>query len=169
LKLSYTDRLITAIKQTLTRDNLPDTLRVDEIPEGYWGYHLMVDGYDASESINNNKDITVFFAELIKALSMKELTPLIIKDVSEEVSGTEKRTLSAIQMITTSHISLHCDAQRGNYFFLDVFSCKKFDPNVVFPIIQKFLSPKKMARMFILRDDGVLKVLEQPESNVKTD
>jgi S-adenosylmethionine/arginine decarboxylase-like enzyme len=59
-------------------------------------------------------------------------------------------------MITTSHISMHFDdAKRSGY--LDIFSCKNFDPKPVVEMIKEYFKPTNIATQFIYRDAGLEK------------
>jgi S-adenosylmethionine/arginine decarboxylase-like enzyme len=56
-----------------------------------------------------------------------------------------------VQMIETSNITGHfCDTD-GN-FYIDVFSCKPFENDVVLNVIQEYFHPEKIRFHFISRD-----------------
>jgi S-adenosylmethionine/arginine decarboxylase-like enzyme len=117
-----------------------------------WGFHLLIDCSEMNEKINSPKAIEEFFDNVIKALKMKKLTEFFYK----KVSGEEGRGVSAFQMITTSHISMHFDDNKRSGY-LDIFSCKKFDPDIVIKMIDKYFEPKDMASQLIYRDAGLIK------------
>lgn len=115
-----------------------------------WGFHLLIDCSKMNDRIDNEEDVREFFDELIKKLKMKKLTDFFYVKVDDE----DGRGLSAFQMITTSHISMHFDdAERSGY--LDIFSCKNFEPKAVIEMIEKYFEPEHIATQFIFRDAGL--------------
>ncbi len=50
---------------------------------------------------------------------------------------------SAMQFIKTSSITVHLD-ETGNRAFIDVFTCKDFDPQVAVDFAQRFFKAKKV-------------------------
>lgn len=118
--------------------------------EDSWGFHLLVNLSAMNEKMDSVKDIEKFFDELIKELKMKKLTDFF----SIKVHGEDGRGISAFQMITTSHISMHFDDDH-RCGYLDIFSCKNFEPKVVVNMIDKYFKPKKIASQFIFRDAGL--------------
>ena len=103
------------------------------------------------DEIDDEKDIEAFFTELIQALDMKPLSEFFCVRVDNE----EGRGISAFQMITTSHIAMHFDDD-GHNGFMDVFSCKKFDPRIVLQMIEKHFKPDNMMVQFVYRDTGIV-------------
>jgi len=120
-------------------------------PEESWGFHLLIDCLDMDDEIDDEKDIEAFFTELIQALDMKPLSEFFCVRVDNE----EGRGISAFQMITTSHIAMHFDDD-GHNGFMDVFSCKKFDPRIVLQMIEKHFKPDNMMVQFVYRDTGIV-------------
>jgi S-adenosylmethionine/arginine decarboxylase-like enzyme len=115
-----------------------------------WGFHLLVNCSSMNEKMDSEKEIEKFYNELIKELKMKKLTDFFCI----KVHGEDGRGISAFQMITTSHISMHFDDDH-RCGYLDIFSCKNFDPKVVVKMIDKYFKPKKIASQFIYRDAGL--------------
>lgn len=116
-----------------------------------WGFHLLINCSGLDEKIDSEEDVREFFNELIKALKMKKLTEFFYKKVDNKEEG---RGLSAFQMITTSHIAMHFD-DAGRTGYLDIFSCKTFDPDTVIKMVKKYFKAKKIATQFIYRDSGL--------------
>jgi S-adenosylmethionine/arginine decarboxylase-like enzyme len=121
-------------------------------PEESWGFHLLIDCRDMNNKINSEEDIKGFFGELIDALDMKPLTEFFCKKVNDKEEG---RGISAFQMITTSHIAMHFD-DAGDNGFIDVFSCKKFDPRIVIKMVKEHFEPKQQMVQFVYRDTGMV-------------
>ena len=118
-----------------------------------WGFHLLIDCSGMDEKIDSPELIEEFFDKVIKKLKMKKLTEFFYDKVDSEEEG---RGVSAFQMITTSHISMHFD-DKGRSGYLDIFSCKKFEPTIVVEMVQEYFKPKKLASQFIYRDSGLIK------------
>jgi len=58
---------------------------------------------------------------------------------------------SMTQLIETSLISAHF-ANQSNTTYLDVFSCKTYDPKVVAEFSKKFFKARKVKRHTVLRE-----------------
>jgi len=54
-------------------------------------------------------------------------------------------------MIETSNITGHFCDKNGN-FYIDVFSCKPFNDDVVFDVVDKYFKPQKIRYHYISRD-----------------
>lgn len=66
------------------------------------------------------------------------------------VDNNEGHGTSAIQLITTSSITFHSDDKYLNGF-IDVFSCKTYDPNIVIKSVEKYFTPKRIQYKFLKR------------------
>jgi S-adenosylmethionine/arginine decarboxylase-like enzyme len=69
--------------------------------------------------------IRVFVARLVEAIGMRAHGPLHL----ERFGDGELEGWSAMQFIETSSITVHAD-EFGCRCFVDVFSCRPFDPDV---------------------------------------
>lgn len=93
-----------------------------------WGLLSCIDLYDCDgETIRDAEKIRQFVKELCDLIQMKRFgdTQVIHFGEDERVSG-----YSMTQLIETSLISAHF-ANQTNTTYLDVFSCKLYDPRVV--------------------------------------
>jgi S-adenosylmethionine/arginine decarboxylase-like enzyme len=115
-----------------------------------WGFHLLIDMSGCEGPMDSPPEVKRFFEDIIKKLKMKPLTPIKVVTVDDKEEG---RGLSAIQMITTSHIAMHTDDEYA-CAFMDIFSCKLMEPNDVLPLIREFFKPKRLSFKFIYRDAG---------------
>lgn len=100
-----------------------------------WGVSSSIDIYDCdSDTIRNAGKIRQFVAELCELIEMKRFGDTIVVHFGEDerVSG-----YSMIQLIETSLISAHF-ANQSNTTYLDVFSCKAYDTEVVAEFSRKF-------------------------------
>lgn len=100
-----------------------------------WGMASSFDIYDCNPKIIRDADrIKFFVAELCDLIKMKRFgeTTVVNFGEDERVAG-----FSMIQLIETSLISGHF-ANLTNAVYLDVFSCKPYDPAVVEAFAQSF-------------------------------
>ena len=103
--------------------------------QGAWGVASSIDIYDcAPETIRDADKIRQFVAELCELIEMKRFGPTQVVHFGEDerVAG-----FSMVQLIETSLISAHF-ANQTNTTYLDVFSCKAYDPEVVADFAQRF-------------------------------
>jgi S-adenosylmethionine decarboxylase len=93
-----------------------------------WGLACSFDIYDCNpDTIRNANEIKRFVYELCELIEMKRFGECVVVDFGEDerVAG-----FSMTQLIETSLISAHF-ANASNTTYLDVFSCKIYDPAVV--------------------------------------
>lgn len=105
-----------------------------------WGLHAGIDIYGCrGETIQDAGEIKRFVVELCELIKMKRFGETVVVNFGEDekVAG-----YSMTQLIETSLISAHF-ANLTNTVYLDVFSCKCYDPKVVAKFAQKFFGGKK--------------------------
>jgi S-adenosylmethionine/arginine decarboxylase-like enzyme len=93
-----------------------------------------------------------FINDLLKEIKMKPLGNLNWADAEDlDFPGQ-----SFVQMITTSHCSLHLftDIDNTNQIYFDLYSCKKFDPEKVISILDKKFQIKKFNGIIYTRAIG---------------
>lgn len=96
--------------------------------EQVWGIATAIDIYDCDPgTIRDAEAIRRFVVELCDLIEMKRFgeTQVVHFGEDEKVAG-----YSMVQLIETSLISAHF-ANLTNTTYLDVFSCKPYDPDVV--------------------------------------
>lgn len=96
--------------------------------ENAWGLACSFDIYDCnSDTIRDAGEIRRFVCELCELIEMKRFGECVVVNFGEDerVAG-----FSMTQLIETSLISAHF-ANASNTTYLDVFSCKPYDPEVV--------------------------------------
>ncbi len=99
-----------------------------------WGMLAAVDlrGCDAS-ALRDPDAIRAFVGEVVPAIGMEAHGPTYLERFGEgELEGW-----SAMQFIKTSSIVVHAD-EHGRRCFVDVFSCRAFDPEIVATIARQF-------------------------------
>ena len=140
-----------AIRGGLTLHQINDDGTVSEAPQSekkeHWGYHLLVGFGQANKNIDSEEKIKEFYKKLFKVLEVKELSEIVIKRALPE----EGRGLSAMQMLTTSSVTLHTDDE-GYDGYLDVFVCAPFKPEPVISLVEEFFTPKIIHKFFVARD-----------------
>ena len=113
------------------------------------GLHLIMDGRVVDPKVFTKENLVRLLGLIVKALDMKPLDKVHIYEVPvdatilERVRNTGKFEdeggISTIQVISTSHITLHAwPLQR--YFALDAFSCKLFNSELAMDIIREHLN-----------------------------
>lgn len=102
-----------------------------------WGIASAIDIYHCDpEKIRNADYIKQFVIDLCDLIEMKRFgeTQVVHFGEDEKVAG-----FSMVQLIETSLISAHF-ANLSNATYLDVFSCKAYDPEVVKQFSQDYFS-----------------------------
>lgn len=100
-----------------------------------WGLLTSVDLHHCNpEYIRNSGRIKRYVKELCELIEMKRFgeTTVVNFGEDERVAG-----FSMIQLIETSCISGHF-ANQSNHSYIDIFSCKLYDPEVVAEFSKKF-------------------------------
>ena len=113
-----------------------------------WGLLTSVDLYDCNpELIRDAEAIKRYVNELCQLIAMKKFGDTQVVDFGEDerVSG-----FSMTQLIETSLISGHF-ANLTNAAYIDIFSCKYYDPQVAADFTQKFFQAKEIKIHYILR------------------
>jgi S-adenosylmethionine/arginine decarboxylase-like enzyme len=112
-----------------------------------WGYELVLDCYDADQDlIRSRVNIEAFAKVLVKKIDMVAYgNPLLVHFGSDDKMG-----FTLVQLIETSNITAHFSEDTGN-FYLNVFSCKEFDTEVVVEVVKHFFGPKTIDKRFLER------------------
>lgn len=100
-----------------------------------WGIASSIDIYNCDpETIRDAGKIKQFVLELCELIEMKRFGDTLVVHFGEDerVAG-----FSMVQLIETSLVSAHF-ANQSNTTYLDVFSCKPYDPEVVADFAQRF-------------------------------
>lgn len=136
-----------ATPTTITNTALEEPQRpFDKTP---WGWHLVLNLYDCDpETIRSYHGIYQFVIDLCDLIEMRRFGEPIIVDFGDDpvVSG-----YSLLQLIETSNICGHF-ANQSNSAYLDIFSCKSYDPDVATDFCARTFKAQKIAGTFIARD-----------------
>ena len=112
-----------------------------------WGSHLVVDvARCAPLRIRCPQNIRKFTVELVKKIDMVAYgEPQIV------MFGTgNKKGYTLVQLIETSNICAHF-VEETNDMYLDVFSCKPFDPHVVTSVVADYFAPAEISTRLLTR------------------
>ncbi len=119
-----------------------------------YGYELILDMHHCDASTFNRKSLDSYFKTLCEAIDMERCERYFWDDVG--VPEDEKQTLphtkgtSAVQFILTSTIVIHTlDLLEAVY--INIFSCKNFDPEVAERISKEWFGAKECRSHFIER------------------
>jgi S-adenosylmethionine/arginine decarboxylase-like enzyme len=118
----------------------------------YWGYHLALDcsGCDHA-SITSEEVIYKFTKQLVKDIDMIAYgEPQIVHFGEGDKSG-----FTMLQLISTSCISCHF-VNESDTMYLDVFSCKPYDTQVVIDLVVEYFGAKKMNKTYFERQAPAL-------------
>ena len=113
-----------------------------------WGYHLALNlGRCVPHTIRNALHIERFTNRLVEDIDMVAYgTPQIV------MFGTgNKKGYTLVQLIETSNICAHF-VEETNDMYLDVFSCKPFNPDTVLKVVKDFFGPAAIDGQFFERD-----------------
>jgi len=137
------------ILPTPARTFSPASARTDLIGEGgAWGLSTSVDLHDCRpEIIRDRTRIEAYVIALCELIGMRRYGDCQIVHFGEgRVAG-----YSMIQLIETSLISGHF-ANDTNRAYLDIFSCKSYDPAVVEEFSRRFFGARTSTSSVVLRD-----------------
>jgi S-adenosylmethionine/arginine decarboxylase-like enzyme len=115
----------------------------------YWGYHLMLDCDKCNEGIKNKDYLKLFVKELAESIDMIAVGEPWIERTAIDLP--DKAGFSLYQLIVTSNISAHF-VDESNQMYLDVFSCKEYNQQLVIEKVKEFFSPSNININFILRN-----------------
>ena len=113
-----------------------------------WGLLTSVDLYECNpKTIRDAAAIKRYVDELCELIEMKQFgeTQIVNFGEDEKVAG-----YSMVQLIETSLISGHF-ANKSNSAYIDIFSCKYYEPSVAVEFTKKFFESKEVKMHYILR------------------
>ena len=116
---------------------------------GPWGWHLALNLYDCDpQLITSAQVIRDFVVKLCDLIQMRRFGDPIIVHFGEDarVAG-----YSLVQLIETSNICGHF-ANESNGAYIDIFSCKYFDPELAAAFTIETFAAQKANGVHITRD-----------------
>lgn len=118
------------------------------VQKNAWGMVTSIDLFDCNpKTIRDADKIKQYVYELCSLIEMKRFGETVVVDFGEDerVAG-----FSMTQLIETSLISGHF-ANLTNTSYIDVFSCKSYDPEKVLKFSKKFFEAKSHNIHVLLR------------------
>lgn len=118
-----------------------------------FGYHLMVDIYNASSEILSSMErLYDLLVELPKIVSMNVLIPplLVRAESNEKRGGKDPGGITGFTLIAESHISLHSFPKR-RFCSMDIYSCKEFNKDIAIRYICSCLETEDIEINFTSR------------------
>lgn len=113
----------------------------------YWGHHLVINaGGCDPKAISSYDVIHDFTKRLVKDIDMVAYgEPQIVMFGSGDKAG-----YTLVQLIETSNICAHF-VEQYNEVYLDVFSCKPFDSQVVVDLVTEYFGSDKVETFYMDR------------------
>lgn len=100
------------------------------------------------DKITSRENVYNFTKELVKRIDMVAYGEPIIEHFANH--DPEKAGFSMVQLIETSNICAHF-VDKDNTMYLDVFSCKPFDNDVVIATVKQYFESKTERINYITR------------------
>ncbi|MCK5716996.1 MAG: S-adenosylmethionine decarboxylase [Thiomargarita sp.] len=106
-----------------------------------WGQHLILDLGECNTNVCSQDAIAAFVKELVERIDMKAYGDPIIVHFAEH--SPEAAGYSLVQLIETSAITGHF-SENNRDAYLDIFSCKSFENDIVVQVVEKHFTPQKI-------------------------
>jgi S-adenosylmethionine/arginine decarboxylase-like enzyme len=115
----------------------------------YWGYQLILDcGGCDPKKMKDRDNVYKWVTQLVKDIDMKPIGEPRIEYTAEDIP--DKAGFSVVQFIVTSDITAHF-VDKLRQIYIDVFSCKHFDQEIVEKSIKKSFGAKTYRKYYITR------------------
>lgn len=117
---------------------------------GSFGYQLILDLYDCRENVCDDLDYCYdFLEEITNFLGMqKQAPPDIFR--SDAKKYPDKAGLSGWVPLIESSVVIHTLSKK-RFISVDVYSCKKYNPENVKQFVARYFEPKRIDNHFIQR------------------
>lgn len=117
-----------------------------------WGLHLIINAAGANiEKISSHENIKAFAKDLVKRIDMIPFgDPQTVRFGEGDLEG-----ITLVQLIYTSSITCHFVEKNmgdgtGSYY-MDVFSCKSFNPDDVLKCCEEYFGKTRNSITFLTR------------------
>lgn len=115
--------------------------------ESTWGYHLILD-CRACTGASDAENIWAFVAELVPSIDMQAWGDPVVQHFAEH--SPAHAGYSLVQLVETSSITGHFADETGDAY-LDIFSCKAFDTEIVKRVVRAYFKPERIRTTFLHR------------------
>ena len=114
----------------------------------HWGQHCIMNARKCNSlAISNPRVIELFTNDMVKRIDMVAYgRPQI-----QHFGSGNKSGYTLVQLIETSNITAHFCDETGDAY-LDVFSCKWFDPVIAKVVVEQWFKPEHIDMMMVARD-----------------
>ena len=114
----------------------------------YWGYHLLLNARKCTPATIRSRPLIRDFTDtLVKKIDM---VPYGKPQIVMFGSGN-KKGYTLVQLIETSNICAHF-VEETDDVYLDVFSCKVFEPEDVKGLVKFYFGPENIDTTMLVRD-----------------
>ena len=121
------------------------------VPLRTWGKHLILDAAGCSPKMIGCPIVIGSFAKVL----VKRIDMVAYGEPQVVMFGSgNKKGYTLIQLIETSNIAAHF-VEENNSMYLDVFSCKDFDPLIVKDTVREFFDAQKFRSKTMIRQAPV--------------
>jgi len=148
--IEYLKKVFKPAKAELTKVNRGkiEENKLQETENLAFGLELTLDLFDCNpETIDSKEKIAEFNEKLCDLIEMKRYGKPFIERFA---NGTHAEGYSLAQMIETSLVSGHF-APKTNSAYINIFSCKKFDPEIAKKFTQEFFGAKEVKSNVAIR------------------
>lgn len=112
----------------------------------YYGKHLIASFKRCNQNIIEKTLISDFLHQLAIDIDMQPFGQPIVERFGEGIEVG----ISGVQLIETSAITVHTNDMARD-LYLDVFSCKDFDPDDVLRFVNERFAPEEASHKVLLR------------------
>lgn len=118
--------------------------------KGVFGYELLLDCYDCRPETCGELDHCYSYLDrMVGFIGMeKQAPPSIFR--TDRKAFPDKTGLSGWVPLADSSIVIHT-LTKNNFASIDVYSCRKFDPEKVIEFTRRYFEPRKIQKQFVLR------------------
>lgn len=116
-----------------------------------FGWHLMLDLFNCDPPlIKDEKIVASFSKKLCELIDVKIVDEPVVKKFGSP--NTIAYGITLLQLIETSALVVHF-SDKTNSVYLDLFSCKLFDPEKVTEFVSQYFKAKNYKSKFTVRGE----------------
>lgn len=135
-----------------------------------FGPHLTLDCYNCNDSkLRDLNFILKFLDDLTKEVDMTKIVDPFAISYPGNPNSFDNGGVSAVVLISESHISIHTFPSNNGYMNLDIFSCKGFDVKKAVNFVIKNFEVKKFEKNLFMRGREFPKNIEATKEIIHND
>lgn len=136
----------------MTTELLPEDTNQDAVPPPSdikpWGFHAIMDCSNVDlDKITDANNIKNWISDLVTKIDMVPIGAPIIELTG--IGQPDKEGFTAVQIIVTSSIVAHF-VNQDRHIYIDLFSCKEFDPVTVEVNIKQFFGAGAVIKKILI-------------------